>query len=181
VQWNREAEATSQKADELRAAGHAVEADTFDNLARAALERQLVAENDVRTVQHAIDAQGESVGKLASGLGQLTARLSELQNKRSELAARSRSEHASSQLPEATVSAGILDPASELARFEEKVRREEARIDGHEELAASALDAQFDGLGDRENRAATDDRLAELKAERAMSSARARAREQVSR
>lgn len=45
----------------------------------------------------------------------------------------------------------VLDPSSELSRFEEKVRREEARALGKQELAASSLDAQFeelDGLGD---------------------------------
>lgn len=179
--WSREAEATSDKADKLRAAGDAVEADTFDSLARAALERQLICENDVRASQRTIDAQAESVETLACGLGKMTARLSELQHKHDDIAARSRGRNAPSQLPEAAVSADILDPASELPRFEEKVRREEARIDSHEVLEASALDAQFDGLADRRNQGATDERLAELKAQRAMASARARARQQVSR
>ncbi len=58
----------------------------------------------------------------------------------------------------------VLDPSSELSRFEEKVRREEARALGKQELTASSLDAQFeelDGLGDA---AEVEARLAALKA-----------------
>ncbi len=73
AQWNDKAAAVSQTADELRAAGIAAEADRFDILARIALERQLTAESDVRSVQHTMDAQLESVGRLSNGLGQLRA------------------------------------------------------------------------------------------------------------
>ncbi len=44
--WSRQAEATSQTADELRAGGDAPDADRFDDLARIALDRQLMVEND---------------------------------------------------------------------------------------------------------------------------------------
>ena len=40
----------------------------------------------------------------------------------------------------------MLDPTSEVSRFEEKVRREEARVAGQSEIAASSLDAQFEDL-----------------------------------
>ncbi len=179
-QWNREAEATSQKADELRAAGDAAPADTFDNLARAALERQLIAENDVQTGQHTLDAQRESAEKLISGLSQMRVRLSELQRKRHQLVAGSGRAYGPPQLTEAAMSTDVLDSAAELTRFEEKVRREEARVRSCDALAKSALDAQFTSLGDQ-NRAEIDELLTELKAGRAMASARARARQQISR
>ena len=89
AQWNEKAAAVSQTADELRAAGIAAEADRFDDLARIALERQLTAESDVRSVQHTMDAQLESVGRLSNGLGQMRAKLSELRHKRDDLDARS--------------------------------------------------------------------------------------------
>ena len=47
------------------------------------------------------------------------------------------------QVQEAIGSINVLDPTSEIARFEEKVRREEAYAMGQAELAASSLDAQF--------------------------------------
>lgn len=58
----------------------------------------------------------------------------------------------------------VLDPSSELSRFEEKVRREEARALGKQELAASSLDARFDELDGLGDAAEVDARLAALKA-----------------
>jgi phage shock protein A len=46
------------------------------------------------------------------------------------------------------------------------VRREEARVRGHEELAASSLDAQFASLDDLDNEAEIESRLDALKAGR---------------
>ncbi len=42
------------------------------------------------------------------------------------------------------------DPTSEFSRFEEKIRREEAKVAGKAELAASRLDVQFEALEDEE-------------------------------
>jgi len=58
----------------------------------------------------------------------------------------------------------ILDPTSEVSRFEEKVRREEARVAGQAELAASSLDAQFEELEGDSTAAEVEARLSELKA-----------------
>jgi phage shock protein A len=178
-QWGKKAQAASKKADELRAAGDAAEGDRFDDLARVALERQMTAENDVVTVQHSIDAQNESVEKLKTGLGQMKIKLSDLQHKRNSLVARSRSAQAHGRLQEAIKSVDIMDPAGEVSRFEEKVRREEARVRGHEELASSSLDAQFASLDDADNQAEIENRLKALKAGRAMAKAKAKTQEQV--
>ena len=53
-------------------------------------------------------------------------------------------------------------PTSELARFEDKIRREEAKVAGMAEVAASSLDAQFDTLDDLAEDAEVERRLAEL-------------------
>ena len=58
----------------------------------------------------------------------------------------------------------MLDPTSELGRFEDKVRRQEALAAGKEELAASSLDAQFNSLEDVGELTEVEARLAELKA-----------------
>jgi phage shock protein A len=166
VQWNRKAEAASQKADELRATSDAAEADKFDDLARVALERQMIAENDVETMQHTITAQNESVEKLKNGLDQMKIKLSELKHKRDSLVMRSRSAEAQSHLQEAVRRVDIMDPSSEVNRFEEKVRRQEAMVAGHEEIEASSIDAQFAGLEDDADQSEIEDRLRALKAGR---------------
>jgi phage shock protein A len=170
-QWGKKAQAASKKADELRAAGAGQDGDTFDDLARVALERQLTAESDVATVQHTIDAQNESVAKLKAGLDEMKVKLHDLKRKRNNLVARSRSAKAQAELQDAVRGLDIMDPTSEVSRFEEKVRREEARVRGPEELAASSLDAQFAGLEDDAHRAEIDSRLQALKAGRAVARA----------
>jgi phage shock protein A len=169
-QWGKKAQAASRKADELRAAGSGQDADTFDDLARVALDRQLTAESDVATVQHTIDAQNESVAKLKAGLDQMKVKLHDLKRKRANLVASSRSARSQAQRHDAVNGLDIMDPTSEVSRFEEKVRREEARVRGHEELAASSLDAQFASLDDGQM-AEIENRLQALKAGRAVARA----------
>jgi phage shock protein A len=56
-----------------------------------------------------------------------------------------------------------MDPTSEVGRFEEKIRREEAKVRGQQELAASSLDAQFNQLEDLGEQTEIEARLAALK------------------
>jgi phage shock protein A len=177
-QWGTKARAASSTADQLRAAGKADGACTFDDLARVALQRQLTAEDDVVCGQHLIDAQTESVQTLKTGLGQMKIRLSGLLHNRDSLVAPPRGAQAVGHLRRAAKSVDLMDPADELGRFEEKVRREEARVRGHEEPAAASLDAQFASSGDGDNQPEIESRLQELKAGRAMASAKAKAAEQ---
>ena len=164
AEWGGKALAASKKGDELRAAGSAAEADKFDNLAKVALGRQLSAEKQAKDAEPTIAAQTEVVDKLKSGLDQMKKKLTELESKRDQLVARATTARARNQMMDATRNIDVLDPTSELSRFEEKVRREEARALGKQELADSSLDAQFeqlDGLGDA---AEVEARLAALKA-----------------
>ena len=91
-------------------------------------------------------------------------KLTELQSKRSELAGRAKMAEAQSKVQDAVKSIDILDPTSEIGRFEDKIRREEARVQGQAELAASSLDAQFESLEDVGAQTEIEARLAELKA-----------------
>ncbi|SEN54250.1 PspA/IM30 family protein [Actinacidiphila rubida] len=163
AEWGGKAAAASRKADELRGAGNA-EADRFDNLARIALGRQLQSEKEARAAEPIIASQNEMVDKLKTGLDQMKAKLAQLQAKRDELVARSRSAEAQNTMLDAVKSIDVLDPTSELGRFEDKVRREEARAKGKEELAASSLDGQFESLDALGDAAEIDARLARLKA-----------------
>ncbi|MCX4674553.1 PspA/IM30 family protein [Streptomyces sp. NBC_01433] len=164
AEWGGKALAASRKADELRAAGSAAEADTFDNLAKVALGRQLRSEQEARTAEPTIASQTEVVDKLKSGLEQMKGKLTELTSKRDELVARAKSAQAQNQMMDAVKNIDVLDPTSELGRFEEKVRREEARALGKQELAASSLDAQFEQLDSLGESAEVAARLAALKA-----------------
>lgn len=59
--------------------------------------------------------------------------------------------------------ADTMDPTSEVSRFEEKIRREEAKVQGAAELASSSLDAQFNTLDDVAKTTEVDARLAAIK------------------
>jgi phage shock protein A len=162
--WGRKAAAASAKADELRAAGSTTQADTFDNLAKIALGKQIAFEGEARSAEPMIASQNEVVDKLKAGLVDMKVKLDQLRSKRDQLVARSRSAHAQATVQDAISSINVLDPTSEVSRFEEKVRREEARVAGHAEVAASSLDAQFEELEDDAEASEVETRLAALKA-----------------
>jgi len=161
--WGRKALAASSKADELRTAGDTAGADKFDTLAKVALGKQITAESEAKAVEPTIAAQNEIVDKLKFGLDGMRHKLNDLTAKRNELVARAKLADAQSQVHDAVRSIDILDPTSELGRFEDKVRREEARVIGQTEIAASSLDAQFESLDDLGAEAEVELRLAQLK------------------
>lgn len=162
-EWGSKALAASKKADEYRADGDTANADKFDNLAKVALGKQLSAENQAKAVEPQIASQTEVVEKLKDGLTKMREKLGELKAKRDELNARAKTAAAQSQVNDALKSFSVLDPTNEISRWEEKVRREEARVQGQQELAASSLDAQFNGLDDLNKQAEVEERLAKLK------------------
>jgi phage shock protein A len=163
-EWGRKALVASRKADQLRAAGQAAEADKFDTLAKAALQRQLDEESQAKGLGPAVEAQRQTVEKLKDGLEGMTGKLDELRGKRDELVARAKMAEAQNRVQDAVAQINIADPTSDLARFEEKVRREEARALGNAELAASTLDAQFESLEADADMLEIEARLAALKA-----------------
>ncbi|MGO1393729.1 PspA/IM30 family protein [Agrococcus casei] len=160
--WGRKALAASQRADQLRGT-NAGEADKFDNLAKVALGKQLASENDAKSAQPSIQSQNEVVEKLKTGLEQMKVKLDELKTKRSQLIARQKTASAQQQVHDAVKSIDIMDPTSEIGRFEEKIRREEAKVLGQQELASSSLDAQFESLENVGETIEIEARLAALK------------------
>ncbi|WP_405388819.1 PspA/IM30 family protein [Streptomyces sp. NBC_01102] len=162
-EWGQKALAASRKADELRAAGSSADADRFDNLAKVALGRQLRSEQEAKTAEPTIASQTVVVDKLKSGLDQMKTKLTQLKSRRDELVARAKSAQAQNRMMDAVKSIDVMDPTSELGRFEDKVRREEARAVGKQELAASSLDAQFEQLDSLGDSAEIEARLAALK------------------
>ncbi len=163
VEWGSKAAAASRKADELRAAGNTADADKFDSLARVALKRQISYEDQVKTFKPQIEQQTALVDQLKNGLNQMRAKREELVQKRDELISRAKMAQAQVQVQQSLKSVNVMDPTSEVARFEDKIRHEEARAKGMAEVAASSLDAQFASLEDEESSAEVDARLAALK------------------
>jgi phage shock protein A len=162
-EWGTKALAASQRAEQLRASGDSAGADRFDNLAKLALGKQIQFEGEIRSEEPIIASQREVVEKLKAGLAQMKEKLTQLKTKRDQLVARSKAAQAQAQVQSAIGSINVLDPTSELARFEEKVRRDEAYAMGQAELAASSLDAQFAELEDVGETLEIEARLAALK------------------
>ncbi|WP_309128107.1 PspA/IM30 family protein [Microbacterium sp.] len=164
AEWGNKALAASRKADELRTAGSTADADKFDSLAKIALQRQISEEREAKAAEPQIAAQTEIVDKLKSGLNGMKEKLEQLRAKRSELLARAKVAEAQTKVQDAIGSINVLDPTSELGRFEDKIRRQEAIAQGKAEIAASSLDAQFESLEDLGELTEVEARLAELKA-----------------
>lgn len=162
--WGLKAQAASAKADQLRAAGNTADADKFDNLAKVALSKQITSENEAKQAEPTIASQNAVVEQLKTGVQQMHDKLDQLISKRDELVARAKTADAQQQVHDAVKSINVLDPTSELGRFEDKVRRSEAQVAGQQELDASSLDSQFESLDDLGTQAEVDTRLAALKA-----------------
>jgi len=169
-EWGQKALAASRKADELRSQGNSADADKFDNLAKVALGRQLSSENEAKAAEPRIESQTKVVDQLKDGLNKMKEKLNQLSSKRDELVARSKTVQAQTQVMDAVKSIDIMDPTSEVSRFEDKIRREEAKVRGSQELAASSLDAQFESLEDIGELTEVDARFAALKANGSSSS-----------
>lgn len=163
-EWGTKALAASNKAEEFRANGDATNAAKFDNLAKVAIQRQMQAESEMKGAEPTISSQREIVEKLKTGLEQMKLKRTELVSKRDELTARSKAAAAQNQMHEAIKAVNIMDATSEISRFEEKIRREEAKVRGAAELAASSLDSQFEQLEDLGEKTEIEARLAALKA-----------------
>lgn len=163
-EWGGKALAASRKADEYRAQGDAANADKFDQLAKIALRKQLDAESEVKQAQPMIDTQRQTVDKLKQGLATMKDKLGELKSRRDSLVARSKTAQAQQTVQTAISSINVLDPTSEIGRFEEAVRREEAMAIGQAEVAAASLDSQFAELEASDADVELEARLAALKA-----------------
>ncbi len=163
TEWGQKAAAASAKADQLRAAGDTAGADKFDNLAKVALGRQITAENEARTAEPLIASQNAQVEQLKAGLTTMKTKLEDLKTRRSQLIARARAAEAQGKVQEALGSLNVLDPTSDLSRFEDKIRREEALVKGRAEAQSTSLEDQFAQLADHGADAEIEARLAALK------------------
>jgi len=162
--WGSKAASASQLADQYRAKGDQPNADKFDALAKVALRKQMDAEAEVKQEGPIIEGQRETVDKLKSGLAMMKDKLSELKSKRDSLVARQKSAQAQQQVQSSLASINVLDPTSEISRFEDNVRRQEALAQGQAEVAAISMEDQFAQLESADSDVEVEARLAALKA-----------------
>ncbi|QCX47340.1 PspA/IM30 family protein [Arcanobacterium haemolyticum] len=163
-EWGAKAAAAVTKAQELRAAGNEDGALKMENLAKVAIERQINAEKEARSAEPMIASQRDVVAKLKDGLNVMRTKLEDLRSKRDQLVARAKSAEAQNKVQDAIGSINVLDPTTEIGRFEESVRRQEALAQGKAEVAASSLDEQFAQLEISSSSSEVEARLAALQA-----------------
>ena len=163
AEWGNKASAAARKADEMRGAGNTAEADRFNELAKIAIRRQISFESSVKTFESQIGQQTELTDQLKDGLNKLRVKREELVQKRDELVSRAKMASAQRQVQEAVREVSVMDPTSELNRFEERVRREEAMARGMSEVASSSLEEEFASLEDADTEAEVEARLASLR------------------
>ncbi len=163
--WGNKALAASRKADQLRAGGDATGADKWDSLAKIALTKQITAENEAKAAEPMIASQQQVVEQLKTGLQQMEAKLGELHSKRDQLIARKKTAEAQVKVQGAIRSINVMDPTSELSRYEDQVRRVEAQAAGQMELAGSSLESQFAELEASSAQMEAEARLAALKSD----------------
>ncbi len=161
--WGSKALAASNKAEQARAAGDTAGAEKWDNLAKVAIGKQISFEDQAKAMEPAIAQQNQVVEQLKEGLNQMKARLADLKTRRNQLVARQKTAEAQAKVNDAIGSINVMDPTSELSRYEDKVRRAEAQVAGQQELAASSLDAQFADLETDASALEVEARLAALK------------------
>lgn len=164
TEWGEKAAAAARKADELRAGGENGDPARFEELARIALRRQISFEEQTRTLQTQVQQQQELTDKLKDGLNKLRVRYEELTSKRDELISRAKMAEAQVRVQQAVRDVSVMDPTSELARFEESIRRQEAMAQGMEEVASSSLEEQFAALDEDGTEAEVEARLSQLRA-----------------
>ncbi|HEX2265870.1 MAG TPA: PspA/IM30 family protein [Solirubrobacterales bacterium] len=163
AEWGQKAEAAARKADEVRGSGNTAEADRFTELAKIAIRRQISFENQTKTFETQIAQQTELTDQLKDGLNKLRVKREELVQKRDELVSRAKMASAQRQVQEAVREVSVMDPTSELNRFEERIRREEAMARGMSEVAASSLEEEFASLEDADTEAEVEARLAGMR------------------
>lgn len=162
--WGSKALAASNKAEEFAAAGDSVNQQKFNQLATVAIQRLMAAEKKAASLGSTVDTQRDVVEKLKAGLNTMQTKRQELVSKRDELVARARNAKTQNQMMETIKALDINDPSSEISRFEQKIRQDEAKVRGAAELAASSLDSQFAALENLGEATEVEARLAAMKA-----------------
>lgn len=114
-----------------------------DDLAREALRRKRDYEGNAHVYESQLASQTEVVNKLKSDMMLLQSKYEGIVRQREVLIARHRTAKAQQRVQQTAAALSGIDPSSELARMEEKIRMEEARARASVELADTSYETQF--------------------------------------
>ncbi len=118
-----------------------------DDLAKEALRRKIDYERNAQAYTSQLQAQQEVVTKLKHDLEQLEAKYESAVRNREALIARHRRAVAQQKVAQTAAQLTAIDPTSELARMEERIRLEEARAAAISEVNnRPSLEDQFQAL-----------------------------------
>jgi phage shock protein A len=118
-----------------------------DDLAKEALRRKIDYDRNAQAYTSQLQAQQEVVAKLKHDLEQLEAKYEGAIRNREGLIARHRRAVAQQKIAETTAQLSAIDPTSELARMESRIRQEEARAAAISEVNdRPSLEDQFANL-----------------------------------
>lgn len=132
-----------------------------EDLARAALERKVIAEKNFNDLQPIFAQAKDTTNKLREQLSKLKAKLEEARARQATLIARSQSAKAQKEIAQMMSGVGS-DAFAKFNRLEEKIERTEAEASAFEQLSGEslALEEQFKMLS---KSATVDQQLLELK------------------
>ena len=164
AEWGGKAQAAVRAAEKYRIEGDAANAAKFDELARVALKKQIDFESQINAEAPMVEAQQKQVEQLKAGLVQMKDKLGDLNRRRDSLVARAKTAQAMAQVTAAASKINILDPSSELGRYEEAVRRQEAMARGQIEVAQASMQDQWAELEASRHDIEVEARLASLMA-----------------
>ena len=117
-----------------------------DDLAREALRRKSAYPVYAQIYERQLSAQRHAVAGLQAGLQALEDKYEALLPQRDILLAQYKTAKAQERVGEVARSMSTMDPSSDLARMEVKIRYVEARAQAQVELGRLALDEEFTGL-----------------------------------
>lgn len=188
-EWQVKAQAASDKADEHQVFADGLKADIaksegdnsaleeqlakaeknvvkYNNLARTALGHRNVANKSVEDYDKQIAVAEPRVEALKAKLEKAQKDLDKAKRDRDELLARHATNEAVGRILDATDSVNIDggNLASPMNEWAERIAREEARLQGREELSADPVKEEFEELDSLATESTLEDELAELKA-----------------
>jgi phage shock protein A len=119
-----------------------------DDLAKEALRRKIDYERNAQAYTSQLQAQQEVVTKLKHDLEQLEQKYEGAVRNREQLIARHKRAQAQQKIAQTAAQLTAIDPSSELARMEERIRLEEARAAAISEVTSrpQRLEDQFAAL-----------------------------------
>ena len=126
------------------------------------MSNQIQAEADVARLEGQIEVQKKSAESFKNNLAKMKNELSEVKSKRDDLVARKRIADAQSAMQNAMSDFNVADPTSAISNYEEVISRQEAEVQGWQDLADSSPEGRFKALEEEEREAELDKRLKAL-------------------